>query len=175
MAHIATELGIKKQSLSYHYPSKKELVMELYTEVIAQEIEYVEHFFRQEKELPVKDQLYTFLQQLKVRVQQQPNVTFLQITAFMVPFALQNFIVSKYHTYLHVVKQEILLVFSQLETNCSKEECTIAFLAIFDGLLTKLVYEPSQSFEEVLDAAFSIFGEVFPNQSTRHSFNREND
>lgn len=157
MAHIATEVGIKKQSLSYYYPSKKKLVMELYTEVITEEIAYIKNFFQQHKELPAKEQLYTFLQELMVRFQQQPNEVFLQITAYLVPFELQNFIKSEYHKYLHVLKQEILSTFSPLQTNCSKVECTIAYLTIFDGLLTKLIYEPSQSFEEVLDATFSIF------------------
>ncbi|MEC1290466.1 TetR/AcrR family transcriptional regulator [Bacillus mojavensis] len=32
MARIAKELGIRKQSLSYHYSSKKDLLMEIYPE-----------------------------------------------------------------------------------------------------------------------------------------------
>lgn len=157
MAHIAADLGIKKQSLSYYYPSKKELVMELYTEVVEKEIQYVEGFFKMHKDLAVKDQLYRFLQELKVRFEQQAHVIFLQMTAFMAPFELQNFVKSRYHNYVHVLKKEFLSIFGQTQTSCSKEECSLAFLSIFDGLLAKLLYEPSQSFEEVLDATFTIF------------------
>lgn len=105
MAHIATEACIKKQSLSYYYPSKKELVIELYTEVVEKEIKYVEAFFQQHKDLSIKEQLYKFLSEFKVRSQQQAHVVFLQMTAYMAPFELKNFVASEYNKYLHVVKR----------------------------------------------------------------------
>lgn len=157
MAHIAAEASIKKQSLSYYYPSKRELVIELYPEVVEKEIQYVEEFFQRHKELSVKEKLYKFLSEFKVRSQQQAHVLFLQMTAYMAPFELKNFISSEYNKYLHVIKREILSAFSQIKTTYSTEESTIAFLTILEGLLAKIVYEPNQSYEELLDAAFSIF------------------
>jgi TetR/AcrR family transcriptional regulator, biofilm operon repressor len=157
MAHIAAEACIKKQSLSYYYASKKELVIDLYTEVVEKEIAYVESFFEVHKDLSIKEQLYQFLWELKIRTQQQAHVLFLQMTAFMAPFELKNFIASEYNKYLHAVKREVLSAFSQIKTFYSTEESTIAFLTILDGLLAKIIYEPAQPYEELLDTAFSIF------------------
>lgn len=157
MAHIATDLGIKKQSLSYHFPTKQHLLKELYAEVVEQEIAYVEYFFEDVRAVQPKEQLYLFLKEMQIRFLKQPNVAFLQITSFMAPFELKSFIDSKLQTYLYVLKRELLSVFKRIESTFTKEKCTLAFLVVYDGLLTKLIYEPTQPFDEVLEATFSIF------------------
>lgn len=46
MAQIAEDAGIRKQSLSYHFPTKKDLLVELYGEVVEEEISFVRRYFR---------------------------------------------------------------------------------------------------------------------------------
>lgn len=157
MAHLATELGIKKQSLSYHYPTKKDLVIELYSEIVEKEIHYVKAFFNRTNEKNEKELLNQFLLELKERYMEHSQVFFLQVITFMAPYELQNFISANYNRYLHELKTEVLTVFSQIEKSFSTEECTLAYLTILDGLLSKLVYEPNQPYEYILESNFKIF------------------
>lgn len=157
MAHIAAEVGLKKQSITYYYSSKKMLAMALYEEVVQQEIDYIQNFFQINRQLPAKEQLRGFLLDLKIRFQQSPRVTFLQILTMLVPYDMQSFIESRYHSYLHILKQEILAVFATERFLLMKEQCTVAYLTLFEGLLMKLVHGSIQAFDDIVDSTFAIF------------------
>ncbi|MCY8755838.1 TetR/AcrR family transcriptional regulator [Bacillus haynesii] len=82
MSHIAKELGIRKQSLAYHFSSKKEMLMEIYPEIVEEEISFINEFFDSRKHTPAKSQIYDFLKETQVRFHALPNVAFLQAMSF---------------------------------------------------------------------------------------------
>ncbi|MFP7226099.1 TetR/AcrR family transcriptional regulator [Priestia filamentosa] len=157
MARIAVEAGITKQSLSYHYPSKKELFKELYAEVIEEELPFITNFFKENKEYPVREQLYRFLNEMKVRFHVKPNVMFLQRLSFVSSLEVSDWVLSMYRNYIHTLKTETLNILKKLKIRSTAEEATSGFLTLFDGLMIQLVYENKHSFERAFSASFDIY------------------
>ncbi|AST94519.1 MULTISPECIES: TetR/AcrR family transcriptional regulator [Shouchella] len=157
MSQIAEEAGIRKQSLSYHYPSKKELFMELYKEVIDAEIVFTQSFFDRFSSLPPKEVLYSFLKEVSLRAYDKPNTGFLQALSFAEPLEIQSYVSAHYIPYLNTLKTEIKKVFDKETFNYTSDECTVAFIVLFDGLIVDLLYNTKQSFDYSLDISYKIF------------------
>lgn len=157
MAHIAKELGIRKQSLAYHFSSKKDLLIEAYTEVVEEEIAFVHQFFKSREDDDAKVQLYDFLKEMQVRFHAKSNVAFLQAMSFRAPLEVDDFISAKYLLFLHAIKSEVTQIFKKANVAYKAEECMIGFITLFDGLTIQLVYETKQSFERSLETSFAIF------------------
>ncbi|MCR6096379.1 TetR/AcrR family transcriptional regulator [Salipaludibacillus agaradhaerens] len=157
MSQIAEESGIRKQSLSYHYPSKRELFTDIYSDVIEEEIVFTQQYFKNLSNIPSKDILYRFLKDMKLRAHDKPNSSFLQVVSFSTPLEIESFVSSHYLLYFNSLKTEIRKVFEKELFNYTPDECTVSFLILFDGLIIHLLYNTKQSFEYSLDVAFSIF------------------
>ncbi|MEC1550084.1 TetR/AcrR family transcriptional regulator [Bacillus rugosus] len=157
MAHIAKELGIRKQSLSYHFSSKKDLLMEVYPEIVEEEVAFINDFFESRKHMPAKNLIYDFLKETQMRFHAMPNVAFLQAMSFKAPAEVSDFISAQYLMFLHALKSRVALVFKESGITCPPEKCAIAFITLFDGLNIQLVYENKQSFERSLEISFDIF------------------
>lgn len=157
MSKIAEEVGIRKQSLSYHYPSKKKLLLETYHETIKEEILFIEEFFSNKDQLNTKEILWLFLKETERRFHKQPSVAFLQIMSFRAPLELEDLINSYYLEYLHTFKQHLILLAADIDTVCSPEEFAISFITIFHGLIAQIIYESSKSFHYASQATFSVF------------------
>ncbi|MGM0862066.1 TetR family transcriptional regulator [Bacillus atrophaeus] len=85
MARIAKELGIWKHSLSYHFSSKKDLLIVVYPEKVEEEVAFINDFFESRKHMPAKNLIYDFLKETQVRFHAMPNVAFLQVISFKDP------------------------------------------------------------------------------------------
>ncbi|MBJ6362870.1 TetR/AcrR family transcriptional regulator [Paenibacillus sp. MAHUQ-46] len=157
MAQIANESGITKQSMSYHFPSKKELFKEIYSEVIEEEILFTQQLFNHLSSKPSKEILYTFLKEMKLRAHDKINSSFLQIFSFSTPLEIESFVSSHYLLYLDSLKTEIVKVFEKESLNFTPDECSLSFIILFDGLIVHLLYNTKQSFEYALDVSFKIF------------------
>ncbi|MCY9447417.1 TetR/AcrR family transcriptional regulator [Bacillus haynesii] len=157
MSHIAKELGMRKQSLAYHFSSKKEMLMEIYPEIVEEEISFINEFFDSRKHTPAKSQIYDFLKETQVRFHALPNVAFLQAMSFKAPAEVSDFISAQYLLYLHTLKERVANVFKESDVNCPPEKCAIGFITLYDGLNIQLVYENKQSFERSLEISFDIF------------------
>lgn len=157
MAQIAEEAGMRKQSLSYHYQTKKELLLEVYKEVIQEEQMFVLNYFDSTQDLSLEDQLYTFLNEHKNRFLTNPNVAILYNLSFITPLEVYDYILSQFRLYLGTLKEVIGSCFAKYEFRLSPEECTIAFVTLLDGLDIQLVYESSQTYEKVQQVTWDIF------------------
>lgn len=158
MAQIAEETGIRKQSLSYHFASKKALLVEIYEEVVQEEQQFVRAFFAQSAGHTLEQQLHSFLQEHKNRFLTHPNVAFMYILSFITPLEVHDFVLAQYRTYLGTLKEELAGVFAQHpDIRLSPEEATVAFVTLMDGLDVQLVYETRQSFEQALAIAWNVF------------------
>ncbi|MBZ6489470.1 TetR/AcrR family transcriptional regulator [Priestia aryabhattai] len=157
MARIAVEAGITKQSLSYHYPSKKNLFKELYTEVMEEELPFIVNFFKENRKHPVQDQLYCFIDEMKVRFHLKPNVMFLQRLSFVSSVEVSDWVLSMYRTYVYTLKTEVLNVLKSVRLHSTADEAASGFLTLFDGLMVQLVYENKTSFEKAFFSSFNIY------------------
>lgn len=157
MNKIAEEVGIRKQSLSYHYPTKSDLLLDTYKQTVKEEISFIEEFFN-EKDIDIKELLLLLLKETEYRYYKQPNVAFLQIMSFQAPVEYNDIIVSYYREYLHIFKQKLNQICSKSSSfTCTPEEFAVGFITIFDGLIIQLVYEDSRSFKYASQSSFSIF------------------
>lgn len=158
MAQIAEECGIRKQSLSYHFASKKSLLIEIYGETVKQEQKFVRDFFSQSRSENLEQQLFTFLQEHKNRFLTNPNVTFMYILAFITPLEVYDYVAGQFRAYITTLKEELTGLFSKFEDiRLTPEEATIAFVTLMDGLDIQLVYETRQSFEQALTITWNVF------------------
>ncbi|MDQ0661044.1 TetR/AcrR family transcriptional regulator [Paenibacillus sp. W2I17] len=158
MAQIAEEAGIRKQSLAYHYSSKKALLLELYEEVVQEEQQFVRQFFSDSVTQTLDQQLYAFLHEHKNRFLTHPNVAFMYILSFITPLEVHDFVLAQYRTYLGTLKEELAAVFTRhSDIRLSPEEATVAFVTVMDGLDVQLVYETRQSYEQALANTWNVF------------------
>ncbi|GAB3059537.1 TetR/AcrR family transcriptional regulator [Virgibacillus ainsalahensis] len=157
MSQIAEDAGMRKQSLSYHYPTKKDLFIELYKEVIKEEQVFIHHYFEDHVEENIELQLYNLLTEHKNRFLTNPNVTFLYIYSFFSPLETYELVNSQYGLYLGKLKENLNLCFAKHKFRKSPEECTTAFVTLLDGLDIQLVYVPYHMYEKVQQITWDIF------------------
>ena len=157
MAQIAEEVGIRKQSLSYHYPTKKDLLMEVYREVIEEEQAFVRHYFEKHKEESLEKLLYNFLTEHKNRFLTEPNATLMYSLSFITPLDVNDFCTLSIPLYLATLKEVIGSCFTKHKCRISPEECTIGFITMLDGLDIQLVYETRQAYERVQRITWDLF------------------
>ena len=157
MAQIAEEVGIRKQSLSYHYPTKKDLLMEVYQEVIEEEKTFLHQYFEKHKEESLEKQLYDFLTEHKNRFLTEPNAALMYSLSFITPLDVNDFVISQFRLYLATLKEVIGACFAKHHFRLNPEECTIAFITMLDGLDIQLVYETRQAYERVQRISWDIF------------------
>lgn len=160
MAQIAEEAGIRKQSLAYHFASKKALLVEIYEEVVQEEQAFVRGFFSESTAEPLEQQLHSFLLEHKNRFLTHPNVAFMYILSFITPLEVHDFVLAQYRTYLGTLKEELAAVFArhqEMEIRLSPEEATLALVTLMDGLDVQLVYETRQSYEQALAITWNVF------------------
>lgn len=156
MAQIAEEAGIRKQSLSYHFPSKEKMLLELYEEAVQNEIEFVRSYFQDHQSDIWHEQLYHFLIEHKNRFLTQPSVNLMFVFSFMTPLEVGDFILAQYRQYLAVLKTELNRIFHEAGQK-SAEECTVAYVTLLDGLDVQLVYETRQSYDRTLAISWKVF------------------
>ncbi|MCY9377003.1 TetR/AcrR family transcriptional regulator [Bacillus sp. T17B1] len=157
MNRIAEELGIRKQSLSYHYASKSKLLIDTYANAVREEVIFLESFFGRAKSLDTKETLIQLLKETQQRYYKQPTVAFLQSMSFKTPLEMSDLILSYYHEYLHVFKQQIMNLANDPIITCRREQLATSFITLFDGLVIQLVYENAESFQHASQISFQIF------------------
>lgn len=151
MAQIAEEAGIRKQSLSYHYATKRVLLEELYGEVVQEEIAFLCGYFASTLGHPWDERLYQFLVEHKNRFLSNPNAHFMFMLSYFTPAESHDYIGKEFLRYLSALKEEVAQVFTLAQPmRMTSEECTIAYTTLMDGLDVQLVYESAQAYEKVL-------------------------
>lgn len=161
LSDIAGRVGIKKQSIYSHFKNKEELFLEIMSEVVREEIAFLNDYFDQYNSKPLDDVLYNFIIQMEKRFtsNKEDNVKFLLRMMFTPPSASQEIIITTALEYYSELEKHIEQVFIYHEESitATAEEAKIAYLAIFDGLLVELVYVNVTNFQKRFQVTWEIY------------------
>lgn len=158
MSQIAEKAGIRKQSMSYHFAGKKELLTELYGEVVEEEISFVRNFFGEASGKAWEDRLHAYLIEHKNRYLTRPGMHLMFVFSFTTPLEVRDFVLAEYRRYLAVLKSELTALFAEAKVgNLPPEECMVACMTMMDGLDIQLVYETRQAYDQTLAIAWKVF------------------
>ncbi|MGX9293126.1 TetR/AcrR family transcriptional regulator [Bacillus sp. A015] len=157
LSQIAEEVGIRKQSLSYHFKSNRSLFNEVCKETIETEVQFIQQYFRENAHKPVEQQLYQYLNEYKVRYRANSNTRFLIEIAFLVSDEILADINKELQIYMDCLTETLETCFSKQTFRKSEKECALAFLIVLDGLETQLVYEDSARYDQVQNIIWDIF------------------
>ncbi|MFD0678481.1 MULTISPECIES: TetR/AcrR family transcriptional regulator [unclassified Paenibacillus] len=160
LADIASEAGIKKQSMYAHFKDKKELVIEIHEEAMKQEMAYLLAFFDKHKGKSMKDILHIFILEMKDRYLDKQNVKLMFLMAFIPPEGLQDLFLTLYEAYSRQLLELLELAFSDDSSiSVDSKKAALAVHTIYDGLTAKLIFESPERFVHASEVTFSLLWE----------------
>lgn len=157
LSQIAEEVGIRKQSLAYHFPNKRVLFQEVYKEAVDDEVQFIQQYFQQHGEELIEQQLYQFLTEHKERFQKNPNTKLMLTISFLVPDEMHEDVIQKPYRYIDVLTAALESCFAKQTFRIGAKECALAFVTLLDGLDVQLVYENSRRYEQLQEITWDIF------------------
>lgn len=157
LSQIAEEVGIRKQSLAYHFPSKQLLFKEVYKEAVEDEIQFVQQYFERNAEESVEQKLYQFLTEHEIRFTTNPNTRFMLMVPILVPEEVYEDIFEKPYTYIDILTAAFETCFAKQTFRKSTKECALAFVTVLDGLDIQLIYEDSERYDQLQNIIWDIF------------------
>ncbi|NQX60646.1 TetR/AcrR family transcriptional regulator [Paenibacillus qinlingensis] len=163
LADIATDVGIKKQSIYTHFKGKDELFLALFDEVLAKELHFVHTYLDTNKHLSIDQLLYGFLIQYQDRYEQDDNTKFFLRVAFFPPSHLYDEIVKQGYGYLDKIETMIIPLFDQalhngtISPEVSSNTATVAFSALLDGMFVELLFGGSARSMKRIESSWFVF------------------
>ncbi|MCZ8538329.1 TetR/AcrR family transcriptional regulator [Paenisporosarcina quisquiliarum] len=163
LANIANDVGIKKQSIYTHFKSKDELFLLLCNETYENELEFVLDFIEKKQDSHIKEFLYDFLIESKVRYEKHDSARFWLRTAFYPPSHLNSQVMQKVYEYLDKLEDYLLPIIDEaikkgeISSAIEKERVTAAFLGVLDGIFVEMLYGGPIRLEKRLDASWYLF------------------
>ncbi|CAH1210760.1 hypothetical protein PAECIP111891_03579 [Paenibacillus allorhizoplanae] len=163
LADIATDVGIKKQSIYTHFKGKDELFLALFDEVLEKELHFVRTYLNKNKDLSIDQLLYGFLIQYQERYEQDDNTKFFLRVAFFPPSHLYDEIVKQGYCHLDTIETMIMPLFDQalhnetISPEVSSDTATVAFSAVLDGMFVELLFGGSARSMKRLESSWFVF------------------
>lgn len=159
LSQIAEEVGMRKQSLSYHFSNKLTLFQEVYRDAVEDEIQFIQQYFHLNGNEKIKESLYQFLTEHKERFQNNLNTQLMQRVMFLVPSEVYKDVIQKSCRYTDVLTNTVESFFSREKFRLSARECALAFVTLLDGLDILLVYKDDVEYEQLQKITWDIFWE----------------
>ena len=163
MAHIADDVGIKKQSIYTYFKGKDELFLQVCNEVMENEVKTVVNFIEQNKARPIEDFLYDFLVHHKERYEQNADTKFWLRISFFPPAHLYDDVMKYVYSYLDKMEEllepilEKAATEKQLSGTIDVQRATAAFLGILDGIFVEMLYGGPERLNKRLDASWHYY------------------
>ncbi|WP_078544843.1 TetR/AcrR family transcriptional regulator [Litchfieldia alkalitelluris] len=163
LAHIAEDVGIKKQSIYTHFKGKDELFLQLCSDASEKEIVFVSNFIDNNKNRPIKDFLYDFLLQSIDRYEQNDSNKFWIRTAFFPPSHLNEMVTKVSYQFLDQLEELLIpiikeaMVEGEICSTIGEIQATAAFLGIYDGIIVEMIYGGPKRLQRRFDASWEIY------------------
>lgn len=163
MAHIADDVGIKKQSIYTYFKGKDELFLQVCNEVMENEVKTVVNFIEQNKARPIEDFLYDFLVHHKERYEQNADTKFWLRISFFPPAHLYDDVMKNVYSYLDKMEELLEPILDkaatekQLSGTIDVQRATAAFLGILDGIFVEMLYGGPERLNKRLDASWHYY------------------
>lgn len=162
LAHIAEEVGIKKQSIYTHFKGKDELFLQLCKDSFGNELTSVINFIGSNRALPINDFLYNFLLHYIERYEKLDATKFMIRTAFYPPIHLNEQVMKFVYEYLDKLEELFLPIIEKGITKgeiCSTvggHRATTAFMGVLDGIFVEMLYGGPERLQKRLDASWYV-------------------
>jgi AcrR family transcriptional regulator len=163
LAHIAENVGIKKQSIYTHFKGKDELFLHLCRDACENEIKSVIHFIESNQTRPIKDFLYDFLLRNIDRYGENVSYKFWTRTSFFPPNHLHDSVMNMVNHYLDQLEELFIPIIKKavaegtISSMIGEERATAAFLGLLDAILVEMVYGGPERLTKRLDASWYVF------------------
>ncbi|MEK4200037.1 TetR/AcrR family transcriptional regulator [Cytobacillus sp. FSL K6-0265] len=169
LTQIASEVGIKKQSIYTHFKSKDELFISTFNDAVNNELLFVKKFISKNKAKPLREILYNFLNEyLDSYNKENSNTSFFLRTSFFPPIQLKDLIKIGTDKYVSELEEIFKLLFEQkcgiLKPIVNERTATLAFLTILDGLFVELLYGNSERLAIRLSEAWYVYWQGISNE-----------
>ncbi|MFC0469159.1 TetR/AcrR family transcriptional regulator [Halalkalibacter kiskunsagensis] len=163
LAHIAEDVGIKKQSIYTHFKGKDELFLQLCRDASENEINYVINFLEINKARHIKEILYDFLLQSIERYEKKDSNKFWIRTGFFPPIHLNEIVMKMVYENLDRLEELLIPVIQkaiaegEINSIIGEKSATAAFLGIYDGIIVEMLYGGPERLQKRLDASWYLY------------------
>ena len=163
LSSIASEVGIKKQSIYTYFKSKEELFVHSFNESLSRELYFIEQFFQgTNRTLSVEKVLYKFLIEYLDRYERNFNTSFFIRTSYFPPQQLRELIVRDSYQITNNLECLLETLFKEkehlLNSQFSADTATAAYLTILDGLFVEMLYGGrSERLDKRISSTWNVF------------------
>lgn len=163
LAHIADDVGIKKQSIYTHFKGKDELFLQICRDACESELRFVMNFIESNTGRPIKEFLLDFLLQCINRYEKYDSTKFWIRTAFFPPIHLNEQVMKNVYEYLDELEELFLPIIEkamaegEISSTIDKQRATAAFLGVLDGILVEMLYGGPERLQKRLDASWYLY------------------
>lgn len=163
LAHIAKDVGIKKQSIYTYFAGKDDLFLQICEDACKFEISMVMEDLVLAKDKPIKNILYNFLEQSMERYAKYDSTKFMLGNAFLPPVHLREQVMSELYSYLDKLEELFIPIFNkakeagEISSMIDEEMATAAFLAVLDSLFVEMLYGDAHRLKKRFHASWYLF------------------
>jgi len=163
LAHIAEDVGIKKQSIYTHFKGKDELFLQVCRDAYERELRLVTDYIQNKQVQPIEGFLFGFLMQCKTRYEEHYSTKFWIRTAFYPPIHLNDQVMKNVYDYLDKVEELLLPIIrrameeGEINSFIGEQRATAAFLGVLDGIFVEMLYGGPERLQKRLDASWYLY------------------
>jgi AcrR family transcriptional regulator len=163
LAHIAEDVGIKKQSIYTHFKGKDELFLQLCRDASENEIRFVINFIEINKTRPIKEFLYDFLLQSIDRYGKNDSSKFWIRTAFFPPNHLKEKVMKNAYEYLDKLEELLIPIIKkaiaegEISSIIDEKRATAAYLGILDAIFVEMLYGGPERLLKRFEASWYVY------------------
>lgn len=157
LAQIAEDVGIRRQTLPYHFATKKILFTEIFKDAVNDEISFIKNYFQSIEHDDVHQVLSEFLTLHKKRFSHNLNTQLMQRVMFLVPTEIYLELIQKPYHYVDALTELLEGLFAKGTFRVTSKECALAFVTLLDGLDILLIYEDEEKYDQLQKISWDIF------------------